>query len=85
MPYPEVAPQLVLMAFLQRVVNGGGFIDREYGVGRGRIDLLVRFPHAKPGGGRAVQRRALELKVWRLTPLHANAPSDAPLSGASCP
>jgi hypothetical protein len=65
MPYPEVAPQLVLMAFLQRVVNGGGFIDREYGVGRGRIDLLVRFPYVKPGGGRAVQRRALELKVWR--------------------
>jgi hypothetical protein len=65
MPYPEVAPQLVLMAFLQRVVNGGGFIDREYGVGRGRIDLLVRFPYAKPGGARAVQRRALELKVWR--------------------
>jgi hypothetical protein len=65
MPYPEVAPQLVLMAFLQRVVNGGGFIDREYGVGRGRIDLLVRFPYEKPGGARAVQRRALELKVWR--------------------
>ncbi|WP_234023782.1 PD-(D/E)XK nuclease domain-containing protein [Sorangium cellulosum] len=65
MPYPEVAPQLVLMAFLQRVVNGGGFIDREYGVGRGRIDLLVRFPYRKPDGSRAVQRRALELKVWR--------------------
>ena len=65
MPYPEVAPQLVLMAFLQRIVNGGGFIDREYGVGRGRIDLLVRFPYAKPDGARAVQRRALELKVWR--------------------
>ncbi|WP_437282053.1 ATP-binding protein [Sorangium sp. So ce375] len=65
MPYPEVAPQLVLMAFLQRAVNGGGSIDREYGVGRGRIDLLVRFPYQKPGGARAVQRRALELKVWR--------------------
>ena len=35
--YHEVAPQLVLMAFMQRVVNGGGFIDREYGVGRGRM------------------------------------------------
>jgi hypothetical protein len=65
MPYPEVAPQLVLMAFLQRVVNGGGFIDREYGVGRGRMDLLVRFPYRKADGARAVQRRALELKVWR--------------------
>ncbi|WP_437725169.1 hypothetical protein [Sorangium sp. So ce861] len=29
MPYHEVAPQLVLMAYLQRVVNGGGYVDRE--------------------------------------------------------
>lgn len=29
--YHEVAPQLVLLAFLQRVINGGGFVDREYG------------------------------------------------------
>ncbi|KYG09715.1 AAA family ATPase [Sorangium cellulosum] len=64
-PYPEVAPQLVLMAFLQRVVNGGGTIDREYGVGRGRIDLLVRFPYRKADGAPALQRRAMELKVWR--------------------
>lgn len=65
MPYPEAAPQLVLMAFLQRIVNGGGFIDREYGVGRGRVDLLIRFPYRKPDGSRAVQRRAVEIKVWR--------------------
>lgn len=65
MPYAEVAPQLVFMAFLQRVVNGGGFIDREYGIGRGRVDVLVRFPYKKPDGSRAVQRRAIEMKVWR--------------------
>ncbi|WP_437674802.1 ATP-binding protein [Sorangium sp. So ce131] len=65
MPYHEVAPQLVLMAYLQRVVNGGGYVDREYGVGRGRIDLLVRWPHVAADGTRAVQRAALELKVWR--------------------
>ena len=63
MPYHEVAPQLVLMGFLHRVVNGGGFIDREYGVGRGRIDLLVRWPYPGPDGRRAWQREALELKV----------------------
>jgi hypothetical protein len=63
--YHEVAPQLVLMAFLQRIVNGGGYVDREYGVGRGRIDVLVRFPYRGPGGERLVQREALELKVWR--------------------
>lgn len=59
-PYSEAAAQLVFMAFLQRVVNGGGFIDREYSVGRGRIDLCIRWPH--PGG---VERFAVELKVWR--------------------
>lgn len=65
LPYHEVAPQLVLMAFLQRVVNGGGYIDREYGIGRGRIDLLVRWPLVEQGRAQAWQREALELKVWR--------------------
>ncbi len=64
MTYHEVAPQLVLMAFLQRVVNGGGQVDREYGVGRGRIGLLVGWPYQE-GGQRRLQRHALELKVWR--------------------
>jgi DNA polymerase III delta prime subunit len=65
LPYHEVAPQLVLMAFLQRVVNGGGFIEREYGIGRGRVDLLIRWPHRDAQGARVQQREALELKVWR--------------------
>ncbi|HEY2291661.1 MAG TPA: ATP-binding protein [Thermoanaerobaculia bacterium] len=64
MPYHEVAPQLVLMAYLQRIVNGGGQIDREYGVGRGRIDLCIRWPYRAPDGSRAVQRQGIELKVW---------------------
>jgi hypothetical protein len=63
--YHEVAPQLVLMGYLQRLVNGGGYVDREYGTGRGRIDLLIRWPHHTPAGKRAEQRQALELKVWR--------------------
>jgi len=45
---------------LQKIVNGGGFIDREYAVGRGHLDLCVRWPH--PGG---IERWAAELKVWR--------------------
>jgi hypothetical protein len=64
MPYPEAGPQLVLMAFMQRIVNGGGYIDREYGIGKKRIDLLVRFPYKK-NGIRVEQRRAIEIKVWR--------------------
>ena len=59
-PYPELAPHLILMAFLQRIVNSGGFIDREYALGRKRLDICVRWPH--PWG---LQKEALELKVWR--------------------
>ena len=64
MSYHEVAPQLVIMAWLQRVVNSGGYVDREYGIGRGRIDLLVRWPYQNPEGRREWQREAIELKVW---------------------
>ena len=42
--YKEVGPQLLLQAFLQRIVNSGGRIEREYGVGRGRTDLLIVWP-----------------------------------------
>lgn len=55
-PYTEVAAQLVLMAFLHRVVNGGGFIEREYAIGRGRMDLCLRLGDVT---------LAMELKVWR--------------------
>ncbi len=39
--YREAGPQLLLQAFLQRIVNSGGRIEREYGLGRGRTDLLI--------------------------------------------
>jgi len=41
--YTEAFPHLLLMAFLQRVLNGGGNIEREYAAGRGRMDLLVEY------------------------------------------
>ena len=41
--YTEAFPHLLLMAFLQRVLNGGGNIGREYGAGRGRVDLFVEY------------------------------------------
>jgi hypothetical protein len=61
--YHEVAPQLIFMAYLQRVVNGGGFVDREYGIGSGRTDLLVRKPCTGADGRPALQLEAIELKV----------------------
>ena len=58
MAYKEAGPQLLMQAFLQRIVNGGGRVEREYGLGRRRTDLLVVWPY--PGG---VQRVVIELKV----------------------
>ena len=55
-PYPEIAPHIVLMAFLHRVVNGGGTLEREYAIGSGRMDICLRY-------GRVIL--AMELKVWR--------------------
>jgi hypothetical protein len=51
--YLEAVPHIALMAFLQKVVNGGGTITREYAAGRGRIDLLVEYRG---------ERHAIELK-----------------------
>jgi hypothetical protein len=56
MNYQEAAPHLVLMASLQRVVNGGGHIQREFAVGTGRVDLVIDF---------AGRRELLELKLYR--------------------
>jgi hypothetical protein len=39
--YREAGPHLMLMAFLQRIVNGGGRVEREYGLGRGALDLMI--------------------------------------------
>jgi hypothetical protein len=55
-PYHEIAPHLVLMAFLHRVVNGDGTLEREYAIGRGRMDLCLRYGAVTLG---------IELKVWR--------------------
>lgn len=62
--YAEAGPQLLLQAFLQRIVNGGGYIDREYGLGRKRTDLLIRKPLTDGYGG-PVQHIVLELKIRR--------------------
>ena len=58
--YREAGPQLLMQAFLQRIINGGGRVDREYGLGRRRTDLLVVWNH--PAG---VQRVVIELKLLR--------------------
>ena len=45
--YLEAAPHLILMAFLQRVINGGGQIHREMAAGTGRLDLCIVYENEK--------------------------------------
>ncbi|GAB4415459.1 MAG: hypothetical protein Fur0044_10570 [Anaerolineae bacterium] len=45
---------------MQRIINGGGRVEREYGLGRGRTDLLIIWSY--PGGQ---QRVVIELKIRR--------------------
>jgi len=58
--YKEAGPQLLLQAFLQRIVNSGGRVEREYGLGRMRTDLLVVWPYGDNG---QIQRIVIELKI----------------------
>ncbi len=59
--YTEAGPQLVLQAFLHRVVNGAGRIEREYALGSRRVDLLVFWPR---GEGRN-DKYVVECKLLR--------------------
>jgi hypothetical protein len=52
--YTESAHHLTFMAWLQRIVNGGGYIRREYGLGLKFIDLVIEY------GG---EKFAFELKT----------------------
>jgi hypothetical protein len=54
--YEEAAPHLVLMAFLQRVINGGGQLIREMAAGKGRLDVCLVYEG---------QKYPIELKLWR--------------------
>ena len=56
--YKEAGPQLLLQAFLQRIVNSDGRIEREYGLGRGRTDLLLVWPQ-----GEQTRKVVIECKV----------------------
>ena len=64
--YKEAAPQLIMQAFLQRIINGGGRISREYGLGRKRTDLFIEWPtDPEQGMYGPLQRIVIELKIQR--------------------
>jgi len=52
--FKEAGHQLLLMAYLQRVINGGGQIEREMALGNGRCDMVVIFNN---------QNFVMELKI----------------------
>ncbi|CAK8725453.1 ATPase AAA-type core domain-containing protein [Candidatus Electrothrix laxa] len=56
MPYHEAAPHLVFMAYLQRIINSGGSIEREFAIGTGRADLVIDFKN---------RQDVIELKLLR--------------------
>ncbi len=56
--YKEAGPQLLLQAYLQRIVNSGGRVEREYGLGRKRVDIFIVWNH--PQG---IQKVVIELKI----------------------
>lgn len=62
--YQEAGPHLMLMAFLQRIVNGGGRIEHEYGLGRGALDLMVFWNS---------EQHAIEVKLRRDTETEEDA------------
>ncbi len=73
--YKEAGPQLLMQAFLQRVINSGGRIEREYGLGKMRTDLLLLWPLNAAESGRPswtrwqgpVQKVVIELKILYKT------------------
>ena len=68
--YKEAGPQLLLQAFLHRIVNGGGRIEREYALGSRRTDLLIVWPPGRFAGaarepGVPARRYVVECKILR--------------------
>ncbi|MDR0909417.1 MAG: AAA-like domain-containing protein [Spirochaetaceae bacterium] len=44
--YTEVFPHLLLLGFMQRVINGEGKIERESAAGSGRMDIMIDYKGA---------------------------------------
>jgi hypothetical protein len=62
-------PHIVLFAFLQRVINGGGQVRREFAVGNDSADIIIEMPYIDPAkpGVHQQQREVIEVKLYRTT------------------
>ena len=58
--YTEAFPHLLLMAFLQRVLNGKGDVERDCAAGRGRMDLRIEY-----------EKHLYIIEIKLLRPYHA--------------
>ncbi len=54
--FREVGRQLLLMAFLQRIINASGRVEREMAIGNGRCDLWIEY---------GPDQFVIELKLYR--------------------
>jgi len=62
--YKEAAAQIITLTFLQRIINGGGDIHREYAAGRKRMDIYVkRFYYKGKNKKLHIQKIVLEVKT----------------------
>ena len=81
--YRQAEPQLLLQAFLQRVLKGGAHLERDCGLGFQLVDLLIPWP--RPQG---MQRIAIECKILRgglQETLAKGLPHTAGYVDRSCP
>ncbi len=70
--YKEAGPHLLLYAWLQRIINSGGHLQRESTIGNGRADMLLEWPvtsdvslrHWPSAPNVTVQREVLEVKLY---------------------
>jgi len=64
--YKEACAQLVTLTYLQKVINGGGEINREYAAGTKKMDIYIKRPYYTGSGSRKKlrnQKIVLELKT----------------------
>jgi len=61
--YKEDVFHIVFFAFLQRIINGGGRIRREFAINENAADVVIEIPHTEEG----LQREVIELKTYRTS------------------
>ncbi|MDE0263227.1 MAG: AAA family ATPase [Bryobacterales bacterium] len=60
--HKEAGPQLSLQAYLQLVVTSRGHIERDYAVGRGRTDLLIKWRQVDQRGRAQIRQYLIECR-----------------------